>query len=183
MTLSMTLGMTVGVKRTLWMMWGELLGVGMVSIAAVVGVASLMLHHPSLFLLLKYIGGAYLCYLGIQMWRCRGKMAINTDPADQHHADRLGLAFQGFITAIANPKGWAFMISLLPPFINPNFSLAPQLVTLLTIILTIELCCLLVYASGGKTLRCFLSKNGNVRLLNRVAGSLMGGVGIWLALG
>lgn len=183
MTLSMTLGMTVGVKRTLWMMWGELLGVGLVSIAAVVGVASLMLHHPSLFLLLKYIGGTYLCYLGIQMWLCKGKMAISTETANQHHADRFGLALQGFITAIANPKGWAFMISLLPPFINPNSSLAPQMILLLTIILTIELFCLLVYASGGKTLRCFLSKNGNVRLLNRIAGTLMGGVGIWLAFG
>jgi homoserine/homoserine lactone efflux protein len=40
-----------------------------------------------------------------------------------------------------------------------------------------------MYASGGRTLRAFLEKSGNVRLLNRIAGSLMIGVGIWLALG
>ena len=41
MTLSITLGMTIGVRRTLWMMWGELAVVALVSIAAVIGVAAL----------------------------------------------------------------------------------------------------------------------------------------------
>jgi threonine/homoserine/homoserine lactone efflux protein len=44
MTLAMTMGMTVGVRRTFWMMWGELAGVGLGSVAAVVGVATIMLH-------------------------------------------------------------------------------------------------------------------------------------------
>ncbi len=76
MTLSMTLGMTIGLRRTFPMMWGELIGVGLVSIAAVVGVAAVMLNYPAFFLVLKYVGGGYLCYLGIQMWRSRGKMVF-----------------------------------------------------------------------------------------------------------
>jgi len=108
-------------------------------------------------------------------------MAITEKTTDSLKADRGTLALQGFITAIANPKGWAFMISLLPPFIRTDYSLVPQLVTLLSIILVIELFCMIVYASGGKTLRSFLDKSGNVRLLNRIAGTLMAGVGIWLA--
>lgn len=183
MTLSMTLGMTVGVRRTLWMMWGELFGVGLVCIAAVVGVASIMLNHPTLFFLLKYVGGAYLVFLGIQLWRSRGKMAITEQLSGEHKTGRFALAMQGFITAIANPKGWAFMLSLLPPFINTRHPIAPQMATLLTVILVIELFCLVVYASGGKTLRAFLGKSGNVRLLNRIAGTLMAAVGLWLAFG
>lgn len=183
MTLSMTLGMTVGVRRTLWMMWGELFGVGLVCIAAVVGVASVMLNYPALFFLLKYVGGAYLLYLGIQLWRSKGKMAITEQQLGNRKTGRCALALQGFITAIANPKGWAFMLSLLPPFINPRYSLAPQMATLLTVILVIELFCLIIYASGGKTLRTFLDRSGNVRLLNRIAGTLMAAVGIWLAFG
>lgn len=50
MTLSMTLGMTIGLRRTFPMMWGELIGVGLVSIAAVVGVAAVMLNYPAFFL-------------------------------------------------------------------------------------------------------------------------------------
>jgi threonine/homoserine/homoserine lactone efflux protein len=42
---------------------------------------------------------------------------------------------------------------------------------------------MIIYASGGNTLRKFLQKGDNVRLMNRIAGTLMLGVGVWLALG
>ncbi len=183
MTLSMTMGMTIGVRRTLWMMWGELLGVGLVAVSAVIGVAALMLNYPSIFTIFKYVGGAYLIFLGYQMWQSRGKMAVTDLDNSQSTASRFELALQGFVTAIANPKGWAFFVSLLPPFINPEAPLAMQLVWLVSIILLVEFACLLGYAMGGRTLRKFLQKSGNVRLMNRIAGTLMVGVGVWLALG
>lgn len=183
MTLSMTMGMTIGVRRTLWMMAGELLGVGLVAFLAVVGVATIMLNYPDIFTVFKYIGGAYLVYLGTQMWQSRGKMAVTDENSVRASVSRKALAIQGFVTAVANPKGWAFFISLLPPFINPDAPLAPQLSVLIIIILLVEFVCLLGYASGGRTMRAFLQKSGNVRLMNRIAGSLMIGVGIWLAAG
>ncbi|WP_445945271.1 LysE family translocator [Shewanella sp.] len=207
MTLAMTLGMSIGVRRTLWMMLGELTGVAIVAIAAVLGVASIMLNYPQVFEVLKYAGGAYLCYIGINMWRAKGKMAI-VDPklAQVNQADssssqiqakvpakvstkvpakvsRTTLISQGFITAIANPKGWAFMISLLPPFISVDKAVAPQLAVLLGIIMVTESVSMLAYAAGGKSLRLFLTRGDNIRWLNRIAGSLMIAVGIWLALG
>ena len=181
MTLAMTLGMSIGVRRTLWMMIGELVGVAIVAIAAVLGVASIMLNYPQMFDILKWVGGAYLCYIGINMWRARGKMAVID--GQQVNTRRLSLVSQGFITAIANPKGWAFMISLLPPFITVDKPVAPQLFVLLGIIMVTESLSMLAYASGGKTLRLFLSRGDNIRWMNRIAGSLMLLVGIWLALG
>ncbi|MCW8906378.1 MAG: LysE family translocator [Sedimenticola sp.] len=183
MTLSMSLGMAIGVRRTIWMMYGELLGVGLVATAAVVGVATMMLRYPLVFELFKYLGGAYLCYLGIQMWLSRGKMAIDLEAPRQREASPRSLAVQGFVTAVANPKGWAFFISLLPPFVSDQQPLMPQLSLLLGLILLIEFSCLLLYASGGRTLSLFLQQRGNVRLINRLAGSLMMAVGFWLALG
>ena len=181
MTLAMTLGMSIGVRRTLWMMLGELMGVALVAIAAVMGVASIMLKHPLIFTGLKYIGGAYLAYIGIQMWRAKGKMAkLDGEPVS---TTRIALASQGFITAIANPKGWAFMISLLPPFINIDLPLAPQFMMLIGIIMCTEFVSMLAYASGGKSLRLFLNRGDNIKWMNRIAGSLMVGVGLWLALG
>ncbi len=122
MTLAMTLGMSIGVRRTLWMMVGELLGVATVAVAAVLGVASIMLNYPDTFAILKWVGGAYLIYIGINMWRAKGKMAVDTQSTTA--VSRYSLFSQGFVTAIANPKGWAFMISLLPPFINVKHSVA-----------------------------------------------------------
>ncbi|MDA7746274.1 LysE family translocator [Psychromonas sp.] len=182
MTLAMTLGMTIGIRRSLWMMCGELIGVGLVALSALIGVATLLLARPQLFLLLKYLGGLYLLYLGVQMWRSRGKMAIPETPVEQQSIKRTALISQGFITAIANPKGWAFMISLLPPFINPNTTLLPQAVQLIAIILCFEFICMLLYATGGKTLRHLLQKQSSVKLLNRIAGSMMMLVAVWLVM-
>lgn len=181
MTLALTLGMSVGIKRTLWMMIGELAGVALVATLAVIGVAAIMLNYPNLFLALKWIGGAYLIWIGINMWLNKGKMSLNLDQPSQP-TDRLKLMSQGFITAIANPKGWAFMISLLPPFINVEKSVPHQMVVLIGIILTTEFISMMAYATGGKSLRLFLTRGDNVTFLNRIAGTLMIGVGIWLAL-
>ena len=181
MTLAMTLGMSIGVRRTLWMMIGELLGVASVAIAAVLGVASVMLNYPDAFAILKWVGGAYLIYIGFNMWRAKGKMSVDTSkPSD---VSRKSLFTQGFVTAIANPKGWAFMISLLPPFISVEHAVAPQLLVLLGVIMTTEFLSMLAYATGGKSLRLFLSRGDNIKWMNRIAGSLMVAVGVWLALG
>jgi homoserine/homoserine lactone efflux protein len=153
----------------------------------VLGVASIMLNYPQVFEILKYAGGAYLCYIGINMWRAKGKMAV-IDPSQIQakvpaKVSRVTLISQGFITAIANPKGWAFMISLLPPFISVDKAVAPQLAVLLGIIMVTESVSMLAYAAGGKSLRLFLTRGDNIRWLNRIAGSLMIAVGFWLALG
>ncbi len=115
MTLAMVLGMTQGVKRTLWMMIGELIGVGFVAAAAGAGVAALMLRQPELFIAFKWVGGAYLAYLGIMMWRSRGRMAIPSELDTGPAAGRLQLATQGLVTAVANPKGWAFFHGAVAP--------------------------------------------------------------------
>ncbi|MCQ8877113.1 LysE family translocator [Pseudoalteromonas shioyasakiensis] len=181
MTLAMTLGMSIGVRRTLWMMLGELLGVALVAIAAVLGVASVMLNYPQAFSILKWVGGAYLVFIGISMWGDKTK--INLDNQQTSKVSRKTLFSQGLITAIANPKGWAFMISLLPPFINIDYAIAPQLSILVAVILVSEFVCMMAYATGGKSLRLFLSRGDNIKWMNTIAGSLMVAVGIWLAIG
>ncbi len=183
MTLSLSLGMTIGLRRTFWMMYGELLGVGLVAAAAVVGVAAVTLRYPALFLLFKIIGGTYLGYLGVQLWRSRGALAMRSDMSTgQRNMSARTLAAQGFVTAVANPKGWAFFIALLPPFIDYSRPLPGQLGILLSIVLAIEFASLIIYAGSGRALHHLLLKKGNLLLLNRIAGSAMIGVGVWLGL-
>ena len=180
MTMAMSLGLSIGVKRALWMMAGELLGVAIVATASAVGVATIMLQFPLLFLLFKIAGGLYLIFLGYELWLSKGRLALHNTEIGALSVDRKALAWQGFITAIANPKGWAFFIALLPPFISPDHSVAIQLPILILIILVLEFICLLIYAAGGKTVRVLLQSRQNVKLINRLAGTLMVGVGIWL---
>jgi len=181
MTLSLSMGMSIGLKKTFYMMYGELLGVGIVATSSVIGVATIMLNYPTIFTVLKYAGGAYLIYLGVSMWLSRGKMALNLEGCN-FNVSKKNLAMQGFITAIANPKGWAFFIALLPPFIDEKLAFAPQLSVLIILILLLEFSCLVIYASGGSTLRRLLQNSSNVKLLNKIAGTMMIAIGIWLAL-
>lgn len=182
MTLAMTLGISVGYKKTLWMMWGELLGVAVVAVAAVLGVAKLMFSYPDVFTSLKVFGACYLTYIAINMWQAKVNLSIDTDE-NTKSISKKGLLQQGFVTAISNPKGWAFMVSLLPPFINSQHALAPQLITLVVIILLSEFVCMTLYATGGKTLANYLTKNNKISLLNKISGGLMFMVAIWLLLG
>jgi len=182
MTLALTLGMTVGLRRTMWMMIGELMGVGTIAVASMVGVAALVLKYPSAFVVLKLGGGAYLAYLGVQLWRSRGKMAIDLSGAAKQ-TGRWELISQGFLTAIANPKGWAFCIALLPPFINMQQPFLPQVVTIVAIISLTEFISMVGYALGGKSLGKLLMKGNNVQVMNRIAGTLMLAVALWLVMG
>jgi threonine/homoserine/homoserine lactone efflux protein len=75
------------------------------------------------------------------------------------------------------------MISILPPFVSLEKSIATQLFILVGIIMICEFICMMLYASGGKSLRALLNKGDNIRWLNRIAGSLLVLVGVWLALG
>jgi len=180
MTLSMSLGMTIGVRKALWMMWGELIGVGLVATLATLGIAAVMLRYPMAFFVGKVVGGLYLLYLGYSLWCSKGKLALSVSESAAQTFSRRELAWQGFITAIANPKGWAFFIALLPPFISPNYPMAIQLPALIAIILALEFTCLLIYSCGGKSLSMLLKNRSNVKVINRLAGTLMIGVGVWL---
>lgn len=182
MTLAMTLGMSVGIRKTLWMMYGELLGVAIVAIAAVIGVSAIMLKYPQLFNVLKFIGAGYLLYVGVSMWQSKGKLALSAASEKTANVVNKQLFIQGFVTAIANPKGWAFMISLLPPFINTELDLAPQLTILIAVILLSEFSCMMIYATGGKTIAKLLTQANNVKVLNKISGVLMMLVALWLAL-
>ena len=183
MTLAMTLGMSIGVRNTLWMMLGELLGVALVAIAAVIGVSAIMLKYPQVFNILKIVGAGYLLYVGINMWRSKGKLALNNNEEQTITINKKQLFNQGLITAIANPKGWAFFIALLPPFLDPDRALAGQLIVFTALILSLEFCCLLIYASGGRALAHYLKDPKHQRTLNRGSGTLLAGFGVWLMFG
>ena len=182
MTLALTMGITIGLRNTMKMMVGELIGVLIVAGTAVVGAGTIITSFPTAFLILKYGGGIYLIIVGFQMFNSRGSLALNFDGSHSFELGFINLAIKGFITAVANPKGWAFFISITPAFINYEIALFPQMSALLIIILIIEFISLIIYAIGGHVLGIMLKKQRNIKLINRIAGFLMIGVGVWLAV-
>lgn len=179
MSLAMTLGIQIGVRRTLWMMAGELAGIVVVATAALVGVAALLVAQPQLFALAKLAGAAYLLYAAVSAWRSDSFVG-NVATTKQHTV--VALAAQGFITATSNPKAWIFFAALLPPFVNGDRPLLPQGVTLVSIMVIIEFACMLLYAQGGRMLKVALVQRGLGRWLNRLSACLMAAIAVWLVV-
>ena len=177
MTLAMTLGISLGIRRTLWMMLGELAGIVVVAIAALGGVATLMVAYPRVFALLKFAGAIFLLWSALKAWRSTTAIAGNARAATLTERQ---LIAQGFVTATSNPKAWVFFAALLPPFIDPARPIVPQAVILLSLMVVIEFISLLIYAGGGRALMELLTRRGLGHWLNRVSACLMVGIAGWL---
>ncbi len=179
MTLSMTLGISIGVRRTLWMMAGELAGVMVVAIASFAGVTALMLNYPGIFTWARLAAAAYLTWTAVKTWRAA------TDIAGTNRAASLTeqqLVVQGFVTATSNPKGWIFLAALLPAFVDPERAVMPQALVMLPIMAVIEFVSLLLYATGSRTLRELLVRRGLGHWLHHLSAAMMFGIAAWLVL-
>lgn len=179
MTLAFSLGLRYGYKKTLWMMIGELVGVFIVVTTSLLGVAQLMLKHPDWFAVLKLVGAGYLLYVATQLWRSNNKLKQEECSALVRGRD---LITQGFVTAISNPKGWAFSVSLFPGFINKANPINIQIATMVFIFLVSEFIFMSIYALGGNTLRRFLSADEHLHRLNQAVAILIAGIALWLIL-
>jgi threonine/homoserine/homoserine lactone efflux protein len=84
------------------------------------------------------------------------------------------------VTAVSNPKGWAFMVAILPPFIDPSQGVYEQLAIFTSIILLSETIAMFIYATGGKGLKKLLVAKGWEAWINKIGGLLLVLVGIFL---
>lgn len=177
MSFAMTLGIQIGVKRTLWMMWGELAGVALVAAAALFGVAALLVAQPQLFTVAKLLGAAYLMWAAVAAWRSKASVGGESTAARQSN---VALIWQGFVVATSNPKAWIFLAALLPPFIADDRAIVPQAAVLIAVMVVIEFACMLLYAQGGRMLQTALVQRGLGRWLNRLSAGLMVSIAVWL---
>ena len=180
MTLAFTLGLSIGYRRTLWMMWGEMVGVATVFISTFWGLGWLLSRDPLYFKLFSLIGGAYLLYLSLMLFRQQPEKLVTRQLGDTSAASLAGL---GFITAISNPKGWAFLIALLPGFVVTESPLVPQFTIMLLIMLSTEFLSMTLYATGGQWLATRLSNDSGLLSVNRIAAGMLALAAIWVLSG
>ncbi len=170
MTLAFTLGLSQGYRKTLWMMWGELAGVATVVTSCVLLLTWIQSLSPFYFTGLALIGGSYLIWTAYRLW---------TQPAHFEGGERqpqvapIALVGLGYTTAVMNPKGWGFMIALLPGFISPEYSGPQQLAAFLAVMLPSEFLFMSLYASGGSALRRLLNSDQQLARLNKISAALM----------
>ncbi|MDB2644762.1 LysE family translocator [Luminiphilus sp.] len=170
MTLAFTVGLSQGYRHTLWMMWGELAGVATVVVTCVVLLGWIQALPKAYFNLLALIGGTYLLWVAYRLWTAPARFEQGEG---QPRVTPTALLALGYTTAVMNPKGWGFMIALLPGFMSPSETLPQQLMVFLGVILPSEFLSMSLYASGGSGVRRLLSSEKHLATLNKVAAGLM----------
>ncbi|HEY9275148.1 LysE family translocator [Achromobacter sp.] len=179
--LAMSNGSRHGVRAACWGMAGAVLA-DLVLIGAVAsGLGVVLAASEVAFQLIKWVGAAYLAYLGWKMLRSDAALIL---PSAAPGADRpvgLSLGLRSFMVALTNPKALLFMSAFLPQFIDPQAPLATQYAIVACVLATINILTMLVYAAlGAQLVRAF--QGSGLRWLNRVCGSLMIGLAGTLAL-
>ena len=176
--LALTHGALHGTKKTLATIVGGSLGFGLIIGLSMFGIGALLTTWVGLLVIMKWLGGAYLVWLGIQV--------IRSEPIDISRSKNAGngklrtLFSQGLISAISNPKGILFFVAFLPQFVNPRESLFTQFLLMAMTFIVIEFVYEFTVASLADRIKPFLVRAG--KNFNRVFGGIFIAIGVLLPL-
>jgi threonine/homoserine/homoserine lactone efflux protein len=176
--LALTHGAMHGTKKTLATITGGSLGFGLIIGLSMFGIGALLATWAGLLVIMKWLGGAYLVWLGIQL--------VRSDPIDISRSKnassaKFGSLFgQGLVSAISNPKGILFFVAFLPQFVNPNESLFTQFLIMAMTFIVIEFSYELTVATLADRIKPLLVRAG--KNFNRVFGGIFIAIGVLLPL-
>ncbi|CAB3669418.1 LysE family translocator [Achromobacter piechaudii] len=178
--LAMSNGSRHGVRAAGWGMAGAVLA-DLILIGAVAsGLGVVLAASEIAFQIIKWVGAAYLAYLGWKMLRSDAALVLPSASSTARPAS-LALGMRSFLVALTNPKALLFMSAFLPQFIDPQAPLLIQYAIVAAVMATINTLTMVVYAMlGAQLVRAF--QGSGLRWLNRVCGSLMMGLAATLAL-
>ena len=166
-----------GLGRSLYTIAGDLTANSLQMTGAAFGLAAIIATSANAFIWIKWLGVAYLVWIGIQM-------IVTKDQPDDVAANASGQSFrlfrQGFVTSMANPFAVVFFGALFPQFIDPTLPVLPQLVILGATYLVVDGAILLVWGWLGVRAATAL-RRFSFGLVKKVCGTLMIGAAALLA--
>ncbi|HEY6515523.1 MAG TPA: LysE family translocator [Steroidobacteraceae bacterium] len=146
--------------------------------ATAIGLVAFFRLLSEVFEIVRWVGAAYLIWLGIKAWRSHSAEAAAAAPAAARSARAVFL--QGFLIAITNPKAIFFYIAFLPQFVDPRLPAGPQLLLMIGTMIFMGLLSDSTYALLAARARGWFTVPKRRRLQSRIAGTLLIGVGCGL---
>ena len=172
--LALTHGALHGTRKTLYTIFGGLLGFVVLMALCTFGIGALLETSLLWLTVLRWVGGAYLVWLGIKLWNAP-TIAASMKDTGASSASARSLFRQGLLSAVTNPKGLLFFSALLPQFIDPQRSLITQFTLMAATYALTEFVTEYALASAANRIRPWLTRVD--RQFNRVSG------GIFVAIG
>lgn len=176
--LALTHGALHGHRKALFTISGGVLGFVIVIALSLFGIGALLQASLAWLAVLKWVGGGYLVWLGIQLWRAPAMDLRPTGGAEE----RPGRALfkEGLLSAVTNPKALLFFAAFLPQFIDPGRSLIVQFAVMAGTFGVVEFLYELMIAHAAHRVRPWLARIG--RRFNQACGGIFMGIGAAMPL-
>lgn len=179
---TMSNSLTSGFRRAIWGVLGQqaALVVHLAIVAAGLGV--LVASSPVAFNVIRYLGAAYLVYLGIRQFISKpdtsheAAVALANEPA-------WSMFQRGLWVNLLNPKAIVFFLAFIPGFVRPDLPLWSQYLVIGATIVVVDILVMwFFFALAAKSFQRFTKSEHGQRVVNRVFGVLFVGVGVLLAV-
>lgn len=177
---AMGAGLNHGFQRGQRIAFGLALGVWTQLAVVGVGLGALLATSNTAFAFVKWLGVAYLVWLGIQQWRAPAAPLVARDDGAGQMSTR-ALILRGWTVNAVNPKGTVFLLAVLPQFVDPAQPLLAQYLVIGATFGVVEFCVMSGYAALAARVLGLLRTPAQMRTTNRVFGSLFVAAGALLA--
>ena len=172
-TLVIATGASQGVRAALVTVMGTSTGNAVLLAAIAFGLGWVMQNAAELFELMRWVGAAYLIWLGFRYWRGAGR------PDAAPASGRVNF-WRGFAVALSNPKTIAFFTAFLPQFIDPSLPAGRQLAVMCTVSIVLATMSDAGWAIAAGLGRAWLLGPARAKWLGRLSGLVLVGGGVWL---
>ena len=175
-TLVIATGATQGARAALVTVLGTTIGNGLLVGSIAFGLSWLLKSSVLVFEIIRWVGAAYLIWLGIQAWRNAGRPSELLPPPGKVHF------WRGFLVALSNPKTIAFFTAFLPQFVDPDLPAEFQLVVMCAVSVLMAALLDSAWAIAAGLGRAWFVKLARATFLGRLSGAVLIGGGVWLSL-
>ena len=148
--------------------------------ASLLGLGALVLASATLFTVLKWIGAAYLVWMGVGMLRHAGASRLSVPQDRAPVAPRKVFRDAATVTAL-NPKSIVFFIAFVPQFVDAQAALAPQFAILIATFVALAALNALAYALLADGMRATIRKPAVLLWMERAGGAVLVGMGVLTA--
>jgi homoserine/homoserine lactone efflux protein len=168
---AMNAGLNHGFKRGYIMIFGFVLGIMTQLTLVAIGLGALVATSGTAFLVVKWVGVAYLAWLGIQQWRSP-KESWGLPSKTKSLVPASQLVFRGWAINALNPKGTIFILAIVPQFLNINEPLWHQYIIIGATLGSAEFIVMLGYTALAAQILSTLKTGSHLRVMNRIFGTL-----------
>ena len=179
---AMSAGLNHGFRRGYITTFGLVLGIWVQVVVVSLGLGALVATSSTAFAVVKWLGVAYLVYLGIQQWRAPATpMAAKTEEGAAV-VTRRSMVLRAVMINAVNPKGTVFLLAVVPQFLNLTQPLLPQYLTIAATLGFTDLVVMAAYTALAARVLGALKSPSHIRAMNRTFGGLFVLAGSLLAM-